>query len=73
MYSKSSSQSRFVTARFLQARYGDVCDRTIDRWVEAGVLPKPTYIRNRRYWDLDQIEQLERDRMAKALKTLEAA
>jgi DNA-binding transcriptional MerR regulator len=43
-------------------------DRTIDRWVKAGILPKPMRINRIRYWDEEDIQQLERDRMAKGVK-----
>jgi DNA-binding transcriptional MerR regulator len=43
-------------------------DRTIDRWVKAGILPKPMRINRIRYWDEEDIQQLERDRMAKEVK-----
>ena len=56
----------------LQQRYG-VVDRTIDRWVEAGILPVPMRINKVRYWDEQEIEQLERERMAKAVAGREAA
>src|SRR5262245_53531147 len=58
--------SRKLTSRVLQQRYG-VVDRTIDRWVEAGILPVPMRINKIRYWDEAEIEQLERERMAKAI------
>jgi predicted site-specific integrase-resolvase len=40
-----------------------VCDRTIDRWTAAGILPAPLVINKRRYWNEDEIEQYERDGM----------
>jgi DNA-binding transcriptional MerR regulator len=55
--------ARKLTSRVLQQRYG-VVDRTIDRWVNAGILPKPMRINRIRYWDEADIEKLERDRMA---------
>jgi DNA-binding transcriptional MerR regulator len=61
-----------LPARALCERYS-VSDRTLDRWTEAGVLPPPMYIRGRRYWDLEQLERLERERMAKAVAAMEAA
>jgi predicted DNA-binding transcriptional regulator AlpA len=63
---------RKLTSRALQQRYG-VVDRTIDRWVEAGILPTPMRINKIRYWDEAEIEQLERERMAKAVAAQEAA
>jgi DNA-binding transcriptional MerR regulator len=61
-----------LPARALCERYC-VSDRTLDRWTEAGVLPPPMYIRGRRYWDLEQLERLERERMAKAVAAQDAA
>ena len=59
-----------MTAKYLPAgavadRYG-VSDRTIDRWVEASVLPKPVYINGRRYWDADELGQRDEARKAEA-------
>ncbi len=54
---------RKLTSRALQQRYG-VVDRTIDRWVEAGILPVPMRINKIRYWDEAEIEERERERMA---------
>ena len=55
--------TRKLTTRLLMARYS-VTDRTIDRWVEAGILPRPMRINRVRYWDEGEIEGLERQRMA---------
>jgi predicted DNA-binding transcriptional regulator AlpA len=55
--------TRKLKASALQQRYG-VADRTIDRWVETGVLPQPMRINRYRYWDEAEIEQRERERMA---------
>jgi predicted DNA-binding transcriptional regulator AlpA len=55
--------ARKLTSRALQHRYG-VVDRTIDRWVETGILPVPLRINKIRYWDEAEIETAERKRMA---------
>jgi hypothetical protein len=57
--------------RDLRARFG-VCSKTIERWTESGILPQPMRINKLRYWDLGEIEAMERDRMA-ALSSSEAA
>jgi predicted DNA-binding transcriptional regulator AlpA len=57
--------ARKLTSRALQQRYG-VVDRTIDRWVEAGILPVPMRINKIRYWDEAEIEERERERMSAA-------
>jgi predicted DNA-binding transcriptional regulator AlpA len=46
---------KYLNARELCTRYGRA-DRTIDRWVEAGVLPQPIYIQRQRYWDEAEID-----------------
>ena len=54
--------TRKLPARALCESYS-VADRTIDRWVETGILPPPIYINHRRYWDEEEIERRERERM----------
>jgi predicted site-specific integrase-resolvase len=56
--------ARKLTCRALQERYG-VVDKTIGRWVQAGVLPPPMYINHRRYWDADEVDQCDHDRQQK--------
>jgi predicted DNA-binding transcriptional regulator AlpA len=57
-----NSQNRKLTARSLCERYG-VVSKTIDRWTETGILPKPMRINRYRYWDLAELEALDRARM----------
>ena len=54
--------ARKLNSRALQQRYG-VVTRTIDRWVEAGVLPPPMVINKIRYWDEAELEARDRDRV----------
>jgi predicted DNA-binding transcriptional regulator AlpA len=56
---------RKLTTRLLCDRYS-VCDRTIDRWTETGVLPKPMVINRIRFWDEEEIEQRDQERMLAA-------
>jgi hypothetical protein len=51
--------------RFLANRYGR-SDRTIARWVEVGLLPKPIYIRGLRYWNEEELDQLDNARKSEA-------
>jgi len=53
----------FLNQRQLCERYS-VVSRTVDRWVQAGVLPPPLRMRTRKIYDLDLIEASERQRMA---------
>ena len=55
--------SQLLHMRAVCARYG-ISDRTVDRWVEAGELPKPMYIQGRRYWSAESLD--ERDEARKA-------
>ena len=57
--------SNLLHLRAVCARYG-VSDRTIDRWVEAGELPKPMYIQGRRYWDESELAQRDEARKTRA-------
>jgi predicted DNA-binding transcriptional regulator AlpA len=61
--------ARKLTSRALQQRYG-VVDRTIDRWVQTGILPEPMRINKIRYWDEAEIEERERERMSKTVKAV---
>jgi DNA-binding transcriptional MerR regulator len=56
---------KLVTARRLCERYG-VVPRTIDRWLEVGLLPEPLRINSIRYWDEAEIDQRDRERVAPA-------
>lgn len=46
-------------------RYG-VTDRTIDRWLEQGLLPVPMRLNRYRYWRESELVQFERKCMAAA-------
>jgi len=63
---------RLLPIRAMCARYGDVADRTIDRWTAAGILPAPLVINRRRYWDEAELERRERANLSRKL-TGEAA
>jgi DNA-binding transcriptional MerR regulator len=56
---------RLLPIRATCARYGDVADRTIDRWTQSGILPKPLVINHRRYWDEEELERREREGMGR--------
>ena len=64
--------TRKLTSRALKERYG-VVGKTIDRWVEAGILPQPMRINKSRYWDEAELEQVERQRMAAQVAKLSTA
>lgn len=55
---------KLLTAKLVAERYG-VNLKTIDRWTEADILPQPLRVNHRRYWNEFEIEQRERERMAK--------
>jgi DNA-binding transcriptional MerR regulator len=59
------SQKRKLTTRLLCDRY-NVTSRTIDRWVEQGILPKPMFINSVRYWDEDEIDRRDQERLTEA-------
>jgi len=47
---------RKVTVRYICQRFG-IVDRTVDRWVETGILPQPVYINKIRYFDLEEVDR----------------
>lgn len=47
----------------LRRRYS-VCSRTLDRWLEDGILPQPVRINRYRYWRESDLERFERERMS---------
>jgi predicted DNA-binding transcriptional regulator AlpA len=57
--------SKLLHLRAVCARYG-ISDRTVDRWVEAGELPKPMYIQGRRYWDESELARRDDARKTEA-------
>ena len=63
---------RKLRTRALCDRY-DVVSRTIDRWVQIGILPPPMIINNVRYWDEDEIDRRDQERMAEANREAPAA
>jgi excisionase family DNA binding protein len=58
--------TQLLHMRAVCSRYG-ISDRTVDRWIEAGELPKPMYIQGRRYcWSEDQLDQHDAARKTEA-------
>ena len=56
-------QERMLPMGQICKRYG-VTDRTIDRWLERGVLPAPIRINRFRYWRESDLVQFERKQMS---------
>jgi predicted DNA-binding transcriptional regulator AlpA len=72
---KPNLQIRKLPMRALCERYG-VSSKTIDRWLETGILPQPLRINRYRYWDEGDLEAFERKRMSEeepAIKSSDAA
>jgi hypothetical protein len=55
---------KYLNTRAVCTRYGNVSDRTIDRWVATGDLPPPIYIQRQRYWDQDVLDARDKARRA---------
>jgi predicted DNA-binding transcriptional regulator AlpA len=55
----------FLPTRRVRARYGGKSEKTIDRWIEAGVLPPPVWINGRRHWRRSALERHEREGMSR--------
>jgi hypothetical protein len=53
---------RKLPTRLMCERYG-VVDRTINRWEETGVIPHAEWINGRKYWDQEEVEKRDHERM----------
>lgn len=65
---------QLLPAKDIRAMFGGVSGMTLWRWLqdESLAFPKPTVIRNRRYWDASEVEAF-RNRMVSAGITKRAA
>jgi hypothetical protein len=61
MDNKPQSRDRLLPVARVRERYS-ICTRTVDRWLQLGLLPPPLRIRNLRYWRLEALEEFERAR-----------
>jgi len=61
------TQKRWLRKQQVRERYGDVCDRTLERAVNDGRLPPPSYPFNNKipFWDEDVLEAHERTAVLK--------
>ncbi len=46
----TNSSDMLEPAKAVKARFGNVSDMTIWRWVKSGTLPPPIKINGRKYW-----------------------
>jgi predicted DNA-binding transcriptional regulator AlpA len=64
MHDENDRDERLLPMRRMCRRYG-VSDRTIDRWLERGELPKPVRIGGRKYWRVTDLELFEQQRIGR--------
>jgi hypothetical protein len=64
----------YLRRKQMAARYGDIRERTVERYVEAGKLPPPLYINGSRtpLWPVDVLEEFERVSMRPRRKRVPA-
>jgi predicted site-specific integrase-resolvase len=58
---------RFLNTKRVRNRYGDISDRTVDRWTKSGELPPPCYINGQKYWNEDELDARDEARRDKPL------
>jgi len=52
-----SGLKRYLNKQSLSERYDGCTKRTVDRWVDEGILPRPVFYRGRQpYWDADELD-----------------
>jgi len=51
----------YLTSKKVRARYGNITDMTLWRWLRDPILgfPQPIIIARRRFWKLDDLEQFD--------------
>ena len=62
MKQQDLSQERLLPMGQMRERYS-VSNRTIERWLEAEILPQPVRLGQNRFWRLSDLERIERDRV----------
>ena len=60
----SNYKDRMLPTRLVCERY-NISDRTVDRWLENGILPTPVRINGLRYWRQHELERHERELLSK--------
>jgi predicted DNA-binding transcriptional regulator AlpA len=65
-------RKKLLRTRAIRQRYDGISSKTVDRWTASGVLPQPLLINGVRFWDQDELEQLERQRISAASNTPDA-
>jgi hypothetical protein len=66
----ASANKRLIGIRPVCARYNDVTPRTVTRWQNdpRRKFPQPVTINCRRYWDVSDLDQYDRDLTREALR-----
>lgn len=61
-HSPARQPKRYLRKKALRARYGDICDRTLERMVTDGRLPPPEFPFGNRIpaWDEEILDQNDR-------------
>lgn len=62
----ANSETLFLNANQVRARYGGVSHMTLIRWMASEGFPPATYFGRKRFWKLDELESWERDRTARS-------
>jgi hypothetical protein len=57
----SSDTNRVLLPTRLVCERYNISDRTVDRWLESGILPLPLRINGIRYWRTSDLEQREQE------------
>lgn len=62
---------QLLNSNDVRAIFGNVSQMTLWRWLNDPTLafPRPTVVRNRRYWDADELADFRNRMIASALKT----
>lgn len=62
MTKEHTKRKRYSTGPQVRARYGDISAMALHRWIKKGLVPPPTYINGKMYFDDDELDERDRAR-----------
>lgn len=71
----STAESEYLNSSHVRARYDDISDMTLHRWIKRADLgfPTPIYICRKRYWARNELERWEECQLIKRLMPRQAS
>jgi hypothetical protein len=56
-----TTEKRYLRKNGLRERYGDICEKTLDRWRKNGRIPEPDFYQGPiPFWNQERLEEADR-------------